>query len=266
MILMGPTGSGKTHSVRTLVDAGIETFVVFTEPHGRGVVSDIPCPKLHWTYVPPSTGSWTEMIQKADVATKMSWKALSGMTEDPNKSKYTGFFRLLSALHNFRCDRCGKEFGDVSTWGTNRALAIDSWSGINEMAMQMFTGESIARSQPQWGAAMNTELSFANKLCYDLRAHFVLICHLEYDKDEVLGGMKLMPLSLGRKVAPDLPKNFSDVILAQRLGTTFSWSTANPSADLKAINVPISDKLPSSFVPVIEQWKTRGGIIEDSKP
>lgn len=262
VMLMGETGSGKTTVLRTLPDAGVETFIIFTEPHGMAVVADIPCPKLHWTYIPPTSSSWEDLLKRADTMSKMSWSALSKMTEDPDKHKYRGYWKVVDALHNFKCDRCGKEFGDVSNWGTNRAIVIDSFSGINQMAMQLITGESIARSQPQWGAAQVAEITLSNRLCYDTRAHFILITHIERLLDEISGGMTLVPLALGKKVAPELPKNFSDVIHCYRSGLDFRWSTATPNAALKGGNCPLSDKLPASFVPLIEKWKSRGGIIE----
>ena len=53
VMLCGTTGTGKTHSIRTLVESGIETFVLFTEP-GMEVLADLPPEKLHWHYVAPA--------------------------------------------------------------------------------------------------------------------------------------------------------------------------------------------------------------------
>ena len=185
---------------------------------------------------------------------------MAGMIADPNKPRYTGFLSIYGALHNFKCARCREEFGDVGTWGNDRAIVLDSFSGINNMAMQMFSGGSIAKSQPQWGAAMNAELELSSKLCTDTKAHYILIAHIERHTDEVYGGTKLVPHALGRKVAPELPILFSDVIHVTREEKDFKWSTATTNADLKANNVPISDKIPPSFVPLIATWRKKGGI------
>jgi hypothetical protein len=53
-----------------------------------------------------------------------------------------------------------------------------------------------------------------------------MISHIEREIDEVLGGSKVMASTLGRKLAPKLPRYFSDVILAEKTGAKFSWSTA----------------------------------------
>ena len=40
-------------------------------------------------------------------------------------------------MNDFTCDRCGESFGDVSTWNTDRAIVVDSLSGLNIMAMDL---------------------------------------------------------------------------------------------------------------------------------
>lgn len=260
--LIGATGTGKTYSLRTLPDAGITPFIIFTEQHGISVVHDIPCPKLHYTFIAPTTGTWEELIKRSEQMTALSWSAMSKMTGDPDKSRYEGFLRVVTALHNYKCDRCGESFGDVSTWGTDRAIVIDSLSGLNTMAMQMVTGESIARSQPQWGAAMNAELKLSDKLCADTMCHYILICHIDRVMDHIEGGTQITLTALGQKNAPEWPKNFSDIIHTIRDGVTWRWSTATPNADLKATNVPVGDKLPPSFGPFIKHWVERGGEIQ----
>jgi hypothetical protein len=90
----------------------------------------------------------------------------------------------------------------------------------------------------------------------------MLLAHAERETDEVSGGSKIMAATLGKKLAPRLPRFFSDVVLADRQGAKFTWSTAAIGADLKARNLPIADGLPPDFGPIITNWKKQGGIIE----
>ena len=53
MLLLGETGRGKTHSIRTLLDAGVTPFVVFTE-QGMDTLADLPPDACHWHYIPPA--------------------------------------------------------------------------------------------------------------------------------------------------------------------------------------------------------------------
>lgn len=255
ILLVGSTGSGKTHSVRTLLDAGLEVFCVFTEP-GMEVLSDTDPARLHWHYIPPASTPWDQMIDSARKINTMALDSLAKLT-DINKRAHTEFLDLLTTLSNFKDDRSGKEFGAVDSWGPDRALVIDSLSGLNIMAMNLVTGTKPVKSMSDWGIAMDNLERLITKLTVDVSCTVVLTAHLERETDEVTGGVNLMASTLGKKLAPRLPRFFSDVIHAKREGEKFSWSTASFNVDLKARNVPISDNIPPSFAPLLKAWKDR---------
>lgn len=259
IMLIGPSGSGKTTSIKTLIAAGITPFCVFTEP-GFEVLGDIPPDKLHWNYIPSATQSFESMMDASDKINSYSFESLTKMV-DQNRKQYRQFIDLLTVLNKYTCQRDGKDYGDVTKWGTDRALVIDSLSGINAMVMNLMVGAKPVRNQADWGVAQNNLENLVNKLCMDTKCHFVLVGHVERETDEVLGGSKIMISTLGKKLAPKLPRFFSDVILSVKDGAKFSWSTANPNADLKARNLPIADGLPPDFKPIIDNWKKQGGVI-----
>lgn len=264
MLLMGPTGTGKTYSIRTLVDAGITPFCIFTEP-GFEVLGDIPPEKLHWRYIKPADQPWQAMIDNAEKLNSLSFKTLADMAPT-DKRQFHQFVDLLSALNNYTCDRDGKTYGDVCQWNTDRALVIDGLSGVSIMAMRLWVGSKSLLNQGDWGVAMTNLESFVQKLCMDTQCNMVLIAHSERELDEVSGGSKIMVSTLGRKLAPKIPRYFSDVVMAVRDGNKFSWSTAVSGADLKARNLPIADGLAPTFAPVVQSWKSRGGLILETKP
>ena len=70
-----------------------------------------------------------------------------------------------------------------------------------------------------------------------------------------------MASTLGRKLAPKIPRFFSDVIHVKRIGNKFEWATDTLNCDLKARNVKIAGSLPPSFVPIMTQWKKNGGVF-----
>jgi hypothetical protein len=255
VLLVGSTGSGKTHSIRTLVEQGLEVFVLFTEP-GMEVLADIPSDKLHWHYIPPATPDWADMLDSASKINRLPFKMLTEMG-DINKSKYQEFLHVLEALSNFKDARTGKEFGAVDSWDTSRVLVVDSLSGLNIMAMNLVTGSKPVKSMADWGVAMDNLERLITKLCVDTKCHFVLTAHLERETDENTGASSLMASTLGRKLAPKLPRFFSDVVHVKRDGTKFLWSTATSNVDLKARNLPLLDALPPSFEPIIKSWRSR---------
>lgn len=260
MLLMGASGTGKTYSIRTLVDCGITPFCLFLEP-GFEVLGDIPPEKLHWHYIKPADTPWTAMIDSATKINTFSFKTLTEMG-DMNKKQYGQFIDVLKSLNNYTCDRDGKTYGDVCSWGTDRCLVVDSMSGLNIMAMNLVVGSKPVKSMADWGVAMDNLERLVQKLCVDTRCNFVMIAHTERETDEVMGGSKIMASTLGKKLGPKLPRFFSDVVLAVKEGDKFSWSTAAMGADLKARNLPIKDGLPPSFQQIVESWKRNGGVIE----
>lgn len=275
-LLIGPTGTGKTTSLRTWIDGipadpavipiqvdrltGIKVFAIFTEPSFE-VLSPISCQYLHWKYLAPISPDWSDMVDSAKKINTFDLKMLSGLT-DINKQKYAGFIDVLQTFHNFKCDRCGETYGDISTWNTSRTVALDSLSGLNIMAMNLVVGSKPVKSMSDWGIAMDNEERLIQKLCVDKRCHFVLTAHSEREIDETTGQSQIMAATLGRKLAPRLPRFFSDVVLAKRTGEKFEWSTTATGADLKARNLAFSDTLSPTALTLIESWKKRGGLIE----
>lgn len=256
-LLLGPVGTGKTSALRTWVEAGLTVFGLFTEPSYE-VVMDIPSDKLHAVYLPPADAPWLDMIDSAKKINQFDLKTLSGMG-DVNKGKYTEFIQLLTICSNYKCQRTGEIFGPVDNWGQDRVLWIDSLSGMNVMAMNLVVGSKPVKSIADWGMAMDNLERFIMKLAASLRCHVVLTGHLDPEKDEVTGFTSLMAATLGRKLAPRLPRFFSDVIMTKRTGTKFEWSTTVMGADLKARNLPYADNLPPSFVPLLKTWREREG-------
>ena len=250
-LLVGPTGTGKTYSIRSAYEAGLEIFLVFTEP-SMELFHDLPSSRVHWQYVPPATPDWETMVENAERINSLSFKALSGLG-DINKQAYDQFLQLLRALSGFTCDRTGEYFGPVDTWGPERMLVLDSLSGLNIMAMDMVVGAKPVKSMADWGVAMDNEERIINKLCMSTACWFTMIAHAEREVDEVLGGNQLMVSALGRKLAPRIPRYFSDVIYTKRDGKNFKWSTAEINVDTKARTLPISDSLEPNFAQIIER-------------
>jgi hypothetical protein len=255
VLLMGDSGVGKTYSLRTLIPKGITPFIVFTEPE-RAVLADIPCPKLHWMYVRPGVATWSDLSSALNVVNKLSNDA---QQKQPgvDKHKHNQILNLVDALGNFKCDRCGEKFGDVSAWDNDRAIVLDGLSGVNDLAKANAVGGKMVLTQPDWGVSMQSESTLIQMLCNIPGAMFVLIAHVAMERDEITGRIMKMPSALGRKVAPDLPRHFSDVILAVREGDAFRWTTASLDAVSAARNIPVSDKLAPDFSLLIDTWRAK---------
>jgi hypothetical protein len=264
LLLMGGTGTGKTTSIKTWIEAGITPMCIFTEPSFE-VIGDVPCPKLHYIYIPPSSSSFADLIDSAKQINLYDMKTLSNLS-GINKQKHKEFIALLTALSNYSCQRCGESFGAVDSWDTDKVLVIDSLSGLNIMAMNLVVGSKPVKSQADWGIAMDNLERLIQKISMDLRCHVMLTAHVEPETDFATGAISLMASTLGRKLAPKIPRFFSDVVLARREGSQFYWSTTTAGVDLKPRNLPFSDKIPPTALTIVESWKSRGGVISQPAP
>lgn len=269
VMLMGPSGTGKTHAIGTLVDAGLDVFYFAYEAGSETLVGyftdrGLPVPpNLHICTVRAPTASFLEMADAVRYVNTLSFEGLIKQV-DPSKSKYN---QLEQFLRNFNdvTDDNGKKWGDVQSWDSSRALVIDGLTGLCDSAMKACIGGKFARDQKDWGLAQNIVEGILRKITSESKYHFVLISHVERETDPNGGGLKLMASALGRALAPKLPAMFSDVVLAKRIGRDFWWDTEDPAADLKTRNLPISGKIPPSFTAIIDKWKSRGGAIDSSR-
>lgn len=279
ILLMGDSGTGKTHSLGTFVadwdgakriwrpkpEPHLELFCVFTEP-GMEVISAIPCTHLHWVFIPPARESWATMLDVQGKINTLSPKQLLDLP-DMGKQNYSSFLNVLRNFQNFTCARCGKPFGDVTTWGTNRILAFDSMSGLAIMSMQHVVGGKPVKSPQNWAMAMDGIEALVNKLTMDTRCWFVMTAHLERELDEVTGVQQIMASTLGRKLAPKIPRFFSEVIQAARQMHEFFWVNSTTNTTTKARHLPLSTKISPTFQSIIVPWQNAGGIIEhEQKP
>lgn len=258
--LIGDSGTGKTHSIRTLIECGITPFIISTEPGIASILGDLPPEKVHWHYIPPVTTSWGDMKASANKINTMSLDSLTKMG-GADKAKYRQFMEVYDTCGNFTCDRDGKEYGDVSLWNNDRALVLDSLSGLSLMAMNLVIGSKPTASPGDWGIAMKHLEGFLTKLITDRQCWYVLIAHLEREVDEISGTTQIMASTLGKKLAPKLPMFFDDVIRTMREGKEFSWSTTAQGTMLTTRNLPWGDKLPPTFRTIFDKWLREGGEI-----
>lgn len=270
VLLMGGAGSGKTHSIGTLVEAGVETFFLGLEPGIESLFGfwkdrgkEIP-ENLHWHMLNAPKASFKEMTETAKSINLLSLDALAKQT-DPNRSKYNRFIQLLEALNDFPDDRTGKKFGGVDSWTPARALVVDGMTGIGIAAMSLVVGGKAVKNQSDWGIAQDQVEKILRMLTEGCACHFVLISHIERETNQITGTTQQMIATLGRALAPKIPPMFSDVILCQRAGPDkWVWDTGTPTADVKARNLPFQSNLPADFKPLLAKWQARGGSLVSS--
>jgi hypothetical protein len=270
VLLMGPSGTGKTYSIKTLVETGLEVFCLFLEPGLETIIgayadSNEPIPEnLHWHYLQPKTQGFSQLQKTADSIGKFDLAGLSKM-RDLERGKNNQMVELYSILNDFSDQRTGKKFGSVDSWDSSKVLVIDSLSALNRICMEMVVGTKPVRDMADWGIAQNNLMALLHKLTSGCNCHFVLIAHVDRETDQILGGVKLMVAALGKAITAQIPQPFSDVILTSRENDKFYWDTANSQADVKTRNLPIAQKLPADFTTIISRWQSRKNLATGAK-
>jgi hypothetical protein len=265
VLLMGPSGTGKTYSIGTLVDAGLKVFYIALEPgletllgYYRDNGKPVP-PNLHWKVIEAQKASFADFRESVKRISTMAMDTLA-KSVDPARSKYNTFDKILEALNDFTDDRTGQSFGCADTWGPDSVLVVDGMSGLSRAAMGLVIGGKPVKSQADWGIAQDQIDKFLFMLTTQLKCHFILLAHVEREIDPVLGGTKIMLSTLGKALAPKLPAMFSDVILTVREGSKFTWDTASAQADVKTRNLGIAAGQAPSFAPILARWRKRSGM------
>lgn len=261
-LIVGPSGSGKTSSIATQLVAGLEVFVIVTEPGGVESLLDsverlkAPIDNLHWTTATPASAGWMGL---EDMITKINIMDQKGLADVRDMGK-SGFrdpaIRFLNAFRNFKCERDGQTYGDFTSWDDSRSLNVDSLSGWSDIAWGATVGYKPTANPGEWGIGQKFIANMLLKINNDRRCYFNLFAHMEKEMDEMSGVKRIMVSTIGAKLAPQIPKFFSEVIKAQRTmdskgGAEFTWSTLASDMDLKNRALPVSAKLPPDFGQIV---------------
>lgn len=265
VLLMGEPGTGKTRSLITLMQCGLELFVLGTETRFRETLLDtitamgLDRSKLHTKLISPARPSFATMASQAKLVNSMSYESLSEIKLMTGREQYSQFVELLNALSDFKDDETGRSWGAVDAWtpDLNRAFCFDSLSGLNIMAKDNMTGGKPTAHQGEWGVAMDQEERLINKFTSDVKVPFVLTAHVEPEVNPITGGTNVQVGALGRKLAPKIPRFFSEVILTHRKGNDYLWSTNQQNYILKKRVLPLSDDIKPDFKPLIDAWRAR---------
>lgn len=271
IMLMGPGGTGKTYSLGTAADAGVEVFYMGLEPGLESLVGywtdrNLPIPpNVHWHLVDAPKASFTDMIESANKINTMALDTLAKMS-DPKRMNHNQFVKILECLNGYTDQRTGAKYGPVDEWPEGAMLALDGLTGLGRAAMSLVVGGKPVKNISDWGIAQDQVEKILRMLCDNCRCWFTLISHVERETDQVLGGIKLSAATLGQKLSPKLTPMFSDVILTVREGAKFSWDTGSASADVKTRNLSIGAGLTPSFAPIVKKWQSRGGVLVGVSP
>jgi hypothetical protein len=241
-LLMGPIGTGKTHALKTLLDLGLEVFVLSLEPGIEHVLGDTPPSQCHWKKIFPAVTdfeTFRRSLHKASMLTMEQLQRAPG-----NKADCLQLLEVIDACNDFVCDRTGESFGALDSWGEDRVFAVDGLTGLSQMCSDLIVGDKLIKTQPEWGTAMELVYRTISLWASATKCSFVLLSHIARETDEVTGGTKITLSTLGNKLAPRIPPIFDEVITTTRQGRKFVWSNMENGYDLKGRRLPFGEYTP----------------------
>lgn len=269
VLLMGPSGTGKTDVLGELATHVRKLFVLITEPNGLESLLDsfarrqVDIAKLHFHIVEPARSGFQNMANLAKLVSLSTHESLS--KQSPGSRQGAKFIEAMAACNSFTCHRTGENFGSIETLGADCAFALDSLSGLSTMAWDVTVGDKLTAHPGEWGIGMKLVEKSILALTSNLKCLFVLTAHIARETDEITQTTKVMVNTLGKKLAPDIPKFFSEVVLTSTENGQFFWNTIAPQADLKRRALPLAAKLPPSFGPIVEAYKKRLALVTTTK-
>lgn len=262
-LLIGPTGTGKTTACVTLLEMGLKTRLLCTEPTSPNRILEeakkrgIDTSAFEWRFVSPAVPAWDALLKSAEIVNAMSLKDIADMRSGIAKPDGKQWIELLRSIADFKSDRSGSSLGDATEWGSDCAFVIDGLTGISTMSRNLTVGLKPNPSPGEWGVMQSNILTLMQKLTADCKAFFICIAHVERETSELTGLSNITVSTLGAKLAPKLPPLFTNVVYAKRQQTTFLWSTADSGVDTKSGDLPMSDSLPPTFKPIVESFRSR---------
>ena len=271
VLLQGDSGSGKTYAIASLVEwaarqtPAVDVFVLFTENgletllgFWRDTGKEVPG-NLHWHVISAPTLSLKALTDAAQKVGMLSYESITKMT-DPERAQNNPYYRILQALNDFPDDRTGKKFGNVGTWGVDKALCIDSLTMLGEACMKMVIGNKPTAAPPDYGVAQNNLMNLLRYFTQGFGPTFLMTAHLQRQTNEMTGGVQLMTKGIGKAMSDDIPPLFSEVLFAYREGTQWFWDTSAPNVTTKTRYLPIKAKIAPDLGQIMDKWRARGSV------
>lgn len=271
ILLEGAGGSGKTHSLGTLVDWAarqtppIPVRVLFTENGLETLLGywrdrKLPVPtNLAWHVVRTPTQNLQSLISAATSVGQMSYEGLTKQV-DPMRGANNPWEKILKALANFPDDRTGEKLGNIGEWTSRTILVNDSLTESAQACIRMVVGNKPTMSLPEYGVAQNNLMGWLRYMTQAFQGTFVQTAHVQRQTNEITGTTQLMTKAIGKAMSDDIPPLFSEVIYTLREGNKWYWDTAASNVDTKTRYLPIAAKINPDFAQIMDKWVERSKV------
>ncbi|MGH7747185.1 MAG: AAA family ATPase [Candidatus Dormibacteria bacterium] len=268
VLLIGPSGTGKTRALGTLVDWAARQSpprnvnILFTENGletllGYWTDRKLPVPpNLRYHVITTQSIPLKDLLDAAKKVGILSYKSITEMV-DPNRASNNPYYKILEVFSKFTDDRTGKDFGNIGEWGNEEIFGIDSLTELANACMKMVIGNKPTASPSDYGVAQNNLMNLLRFLTQGFAPTLVMTAHVQRQQDEMTGSVKLMVKAIGKAMSDDIPQLFSETIGTIREGANWYWDTARSDLDTKTRYLPIASKISPDFAQIMDKWQAR---------
>ena len=260
-VIQGFVGGGKTRSLLTLLPewedekgkvhkgAGKTLLNIAMEPGFDHVFRHNGCEQgLHVHYHYPADIDFDTIASYVNLLRNMSLKDVIETT-DPKKRNYTGFAELFAVCKDFKCDKCGQVFGNVTELDDSYALALDSLSPLSTLVTQAVCGGKPVPSKPEYFTMLGFALSFLRLLFQSTTCSVILTAHIDRETDPVTGESVLTLDTIGQRLVKQIVKLPDELVTAYEEDGKFYWSNERGRTGqvVKRRALTLSDTLEPDF-------------------
>lgn len=241
MMFLGHTGAGKTGATMSLAAAGYKIRHLSWDGIPEIMSDYIHNPKS--IYRLPRPGLWTKELadtlpNRVNFEVVTEGRNLVGGKAIPKGDSWQ---KAQLFLNNWIDSETKERFGNISTWGSDTVLVLDSYSRMCEAAMNfrlaiaghLTKGPQIGNYEDNDYSAMYKNMfDFLDFLkCDEIKCHIILICHIDFldVSTEAQGGkpnsatkeIRGFPQTIGsgRKLGPKIGQYFNHALRAKQTGT-----------------------------------------------
>lgn len=262
ILIVGHSGSAKTGSLASLVDAGYKLRILDYD-HKVRPLQQFSDPKNHGN---------VDVIQLKD---KMRYSPEFGKPIPSGApTAYVKGLRMIDHWKYIDEDDKEVDLGCARDWGTDTVLVVDSLTAMGDACMlhrlHLQNRSGRARRKQDWGEAQSMQLAFIEKCNVELKCNVIIMAHLKIVGPEIpepdikddnlrveikevkakvasLVPFRYFPSALGKALPQDIATHFDVTLLAEikvsgRRVDYLLHTQPRPELDLK---VPIKNLEPT---------------------
>ena len=216
MLLLGESGSGKTGSLASLVKAGYNLRILDFD-NGVDIYKNL-------------LEGDTEALGRITYETLTDkMKGVAGKSIPDGMP--TAFSRATALLDRWQMKETlgpdgevypAYDLGQITSWGSNDVLVIDSLTMMANAAMRWVLTVNNrppgVKQLQDYGAAQDMIEAVLQRLyCDAVKCNVIVISHVAYIGEE--NDMRGLPMALGKALSPKIPRYFNTMLLCRTEGT-----------------------------------------------